>query len=126
MREFDPSIMTANPSSSNQAEGSTSAEAVQNEQTADISTDPFASYFNSIDDPTLPPKILITTSFKASKSTYEFCDELVGVFPGAEFRRRKKGKGFAECSNLRCTTARQVDEESLQMTIDEYTGVMSY
>ncbi|KAJ2921196.1 hypothetical protein H1R20_g15898, partial [Candolleomyces eurysporus] len=94
MREFDPSIMTADPSSSNQAEGSTSAEATQNEQNADISTDPFASYFNSIDDPTLPPKVLITTSFKASKSTYEFCDELVGVFPGAEFRRRKKGKGF--------------------------------
>ncbi|KAJ2920493.1 hypothetical protein H1R20_g16601, partial [Candolleomyces eurysporus] len=86
--------MTADPSSSNQAEGSTSAEATQNEQNADISTDPFASYFNSIDDPTLPPKVLITTSFKASKSTYEFCDELVGVFPGAEFRRRKKGKGF--------------------------------
>ncbi|RXW17780.1 hypothetical protein EST38_g8082 [Candolleomyces aberdarensis] len=94
MREFDPSIMTADPSSSNQPEGSTSAEATQNEQNADISTDPFASYFSSIDDPTLPPKVLITTSFKASKSTYEFCDELVGVFPGAEFRRRKKGKGF--------------------------------
>jgi ribosome production factor 1 len=94
MREFDPSIMTADPSSSNQAEGSTSAEATQNEQNADISTDPFASYFNSINDPTLPPKVLITTSFKASKPTYEFCDELVGVFPGAEFRRRKKGKGF--------------------------------
>lgn len=27
-------------------------------------------------------------------STYDFCDELVGVFPGAEFIRRKKGKGF--------------------------------
>ena len=94
MREFDPSIMTADPSSPNQAEGSTSTEVTQNEQNADISTDPFASYFNSIDDPTLPPKVLITTSFKASKSTYEFCDELVGVFPGAEFRRRKKGKGF--------------------------------
>jgi ribosome production factor 1 len=90
MQEFDPSIMTADPSSSNQAEGSTSAEATQNEHNADISTDPFASYFSSIDDPTFPPKVLITTSSKASKSTYEFCDELVGVFPGAEFRRRKK------------------------------------
>ncbi|KAF6761515.1 anticodon-binding protein [Ephemerocybe angulata] len=93
MREFDPSIMTADPSSSNQAEGSTSAEAIQNEQAADISTDPFASYFTT-DDPSIPPKVLITTSFKASKTTYEFCDELVGIFPGAEFRRRKKGKGF--------------------------------
>ncbi len=51
-------------------------------------------YFTSTEDPTIPPKILITTSPKASKSTYEFCDELVGVFPGAEFIRRKKGKGF--------------------------------
>lgn len=93
MREFDPSIMTADPSSSNQAEGSTSVEAIQNEQAADISTDPFASYFTT-DDPSIPPKVLITTSFKASKTTYEFCDELVGIFPGAEFRRRKKGKGF--------------------------------
>ncbi|KAJ3536083.1 hypothetical protein NMY22_g6193 [Coprinellus aureogranulatus] len=63
------------------------------EREADIATDPFSSYFNC-DDPSLPPKVLITTSFKASKATYEFCDELVGVFPGAEFRRRKKGKGF--------------------------------
>lgn len=47
-----------------------------------------------MDDPSLPPKILITTSPKASKRTYDFCDELVGVFPGGEFIRRKKGKGF--------------------------------
>ena len=26
--------------------------------------------------------------------TYDFCEELVAVFPGAEFIRRKKGKGF--------------------------------
>lgn len=94
MRQFDPSILTANP---NQAEGSgsnTSFDEEQNERAADIATDLFASYFNSIDDPTIPPKVLITTSPKASKATYEFCDELVGVFPGAEFRQRKKGKGF--------------------------------
>jgi ribosome production factor 1 len=47
-----------------------------------------------VDDPSLPPKILITTSPKASKRTYDFCDELVGIFPGGEFIRRKKGKGF--------------------------------
>ena len=47
-----------------------------------------------MDDPSLPPKILITTSPKASRRTYDFCDELVGVFPGGEFIRRKKGKGF--------------------------------
>lgn len=85
-------MMTADPSSSNQGEGS-STEALQQEREADIGTDPFSSYFNT-DDPSVPPKVLVTTSFKASKATYEFCDELVGVFPGAEFRRRKKGKGF--------------------------------
>ena len=31
---------------------------------------------------------------KASRLTYDFCDELVSVVPGAEFIRRKKGKGF--------------------------------
>ena len=41
-----------------------------------------------------PRKVLITTSPKASKATYEFCNELVGVIPGSEFIRRKKGKGF--------------------------------
>ncbi|KAK0467204.1 anticodon-binding protein [Desarmillaria tabescens] len=60
----------------------------------DIANDPFADYFTSTDDPSIPPKVLITTSPKASKSTYDFCDEIVGVFPGAEFIRRKKGKGF--------------------------------
>ena len=42
----------------------------------------------------IPPKVLITTGPKASRATYDFCDELVGVIPGAEFIRRKKGKGF--------------------------------
>ncbi|KAJ8094445.1 Ribosome production factor 1 [Marasmius tenuissimus] len=97
MREFDPSFLTADPSSSTQPEASTSQnenpDAVD-EMTADIANDPFSYYFTSEDDPTIPPKVLITTSPKASKTTYEFCDELVGVFPGAEFIRRKKGKGF--------------------------------
>src|SRR5688572_20957102 len=93
MREFDPSMLTTDPSNSNQGEGSSSLQALHQEHEADVATDPFSSYFNT-DDPSQPPKVLITTSFKASKATYEFCDELVGVFPGAEFRRRKKGKGF--------------------------------
>ncbi|KAF8909293.1 anticodon-binding protein [Gymnopilus junonius] len=88
MREFDPSILTADPSSS------TAESFKHDELAADLENDPFASYFTSVDDPSIPPKILITTSPKASKATYEFCDELVGVFPGAEFIRRKKGKGF--------------------------------
>ncbi|KDR80620.1 hypothetical protein GALMADRAFT_207637 [Galerina marginata CBS 339.88] len=90
MREFDPSILTADPSSLNP----TGESSKHDELAADLDNDPFASYFSSVDDPAIPPKILITTSPKASKATYEFCDELVGVFPGAEFIRRKKGKGF--------------------------------
>ncbi|KAK0501467.1 anticodon-binding protein [Armillaria luteobubalina] len=85
-REFDPSYLTADP----EASGSTAP----GESATDIANDPFADYFTSTDDPTIPPKILITTSPKASKATYDFCDEIVGVFPGAEFIRRKKGKGF--------------------------------
>ncbi|KAF9531681.1 anticodon-binding protein [Crepidotus variabilis] len=86
MREFDPSILTADPSSSNVAK--------EEELSHDLANDPFAEYFSTAADPTLPPKILITTGAKASKATYDFCDELVGVFPGAEFKSRKKGKGF--------------------------------
>ena len=86
MREYDPStIPIAGPSSEPSKE--------QEEIAADIGSDAFAEYFTT-DDPTIPPKILITTSPKATKATYNFCDELVGVFPGAEFIRRKKGKGF--------------------------------
>jgi ribosome production factor 1 len=95
MREFDPSFLTANPASQDESnEPSTSTgKTQQDEIAADLENDPFASYFSN-PDPTTPPKVLITTSPKSSKSTYEFCDELVGVFPGAEFIRRKKGKGF--------------------------------
>lgn len=89
MREYDPSFLTADPN----LPGPSMSKADVDEVAADIASDPFASYF-SADDPTIPPKILITTSPKASKSTYEFCDELVGVFPGAEYIRRKTGKGF--------------------------------
>ncbi|TFY77163.1 hypothetical protein EWM64_g6846 [Hericium alpestre] len=106
-REFDPSILTADPSSlksvkpptetevgdepSDKASGSLQPSA---ESAADIASDPFASYFASNDDPSIPPKVLITTSPKATRVSYEFCDELVGIFPGAEFHRRPKGRGF--------------------------------
>ena len=76
-----------------QAEAEAHSLAVQ-ESFQDIENDPFAAYFNSTSDPSIPPRVLITTSPKASKLTYEFCDELVDVIPGAEFIRRKKGKGF--------------------------------
>jgi ribosome production factor 1 len=60
----------------------------------DLGHDPFAEYLSTAPDSNLPPKILITTSMKAGKATYDFCEELVGVFPGAEFVPRTKGKGF--------------------------------
>jgi len=93
-REFDPSFLTADPSTSTSQPSNEEESPEIDETSLDISSDPFASFFSSEDDPSIPPKVLITTSPKASKPTYEFCDELVGVFPGAEFIRRKKGKGF--------------------------------
>jgi ribosome production factor 1 len=38
--------------------------------------------------------VLITTSPAATRATYAFCDALVGLVPGAEFIRRKKGREF--------------------------------
>ncbi|TFK51640.1 Brix-domain-containing protein [Heliocybe sulcata] len=112
MREFDPSILTAEPQAQAQASSSAlqldpleksqdpdtptldSSSVPPNDTAADIASDEFASYFESVLDPRVPPKVLITTGFKATKVTYDFCDELSTIFPGAEFIRRKKGKGF--------------------------------
>lgn len=44
--------------------------------------------------PTAPPRILITTSPGPSKPTYHFCDDLKSIFPGGEFFKRPKGRGF--------------------------------
>ncbi|KAH9852123.1 Brix-domain-containing protein [Lenzites betulinus] len=104
-REFDPSILTANPnaeagpstlaSQEDPANGEKQPEQQpEDESAADIANDPFAAYFSGAVDPSVPPKVLVTTSPKATRTTYDFCDELVGIFPGAEFIRRKKGKGF--------------------------------
>ena len=59
------------------------------EMFADIDSDPLAP-----NSPDWDPKASITTSLKATKVTYNFYDELMDVFPGAEFVRRKKGRGF--------------------------------
>ena len=84
--EHDPSMLPTSkqPSASRQVE----------ELNADLASDPFAAYFNFMDDPHTPPKVLIITSPKASKATYDFCDEIVGMFPGTEYVWRKTGKGF--------------------------------
>ncbi|KAH7890761.1 anticodon-binding protein [Phlebopus sp. FC_14] len=87
-REHDPAILP----SSKRPDGPSSVQL--DELNSDTASDPFSRYFNFSEDPNLPPKVLVTTSPKASKATYDFCDELVGVFPGAEYIRRKKGKGF--------------------------------
>ncbi|KAI0321053.1 anticodon-binding protein, partial [Amylostereum chailletii] len=63
------------------------------QHTADIATDPFASYFET-DDPTIAPKVLITTPPKATCVSYELCEEVVRISPGAELIRRPKGRGF--------------------------------
>lgn len=41
-----------------------------------------------------PPKIMITTSPSPCKLTYNFCDALKSVFPGGQFFKRPRGKGF--------------------------------
>ncbi|KAF9786471.1 Brix-domain-containing protein [Thelephora terrestris] len=108
-REFDPSVLTADPrktranaisTSSQPTESSTGPSTVPGddvpmapETSADIDSDQFASYFSDW-DPDAPPKVLVTTSPKATKVTYNLCEELVDIFPGAEFIRRKKGRGF--------------------------------
>ena len=104
-REFDPSFLTANPAAASQdttepvASSSTAPQnpndqQPQDESAADIAADPFADYFSGAVDPTVPPKILVTTSQKATRVTYEFCEELITIWPGAELIRRKKGQGF--------------------------------
>ncbi|OCH93706.1 Brix-domain-containing protein [Obba rivulosa] len=94
-REYDPSILTANPAapSSSSSEIDPSQQP-QDESAADIDSDPFAAYFSGALDPSAPPKVLITTSPKATRVSYEFCEEIAGIFPGAEFHRRPKGRGF--------------------------------
>lgn len=83
------------------AQASGPSKETTNESLLDVSLDPFASYFETAlnADASSAPKVLITTSAKATKTTFEFCDELVNVIPGAEFIRRKKGKNF-EMGNI--------------------------
>lgn len=50
----------------------------------DLQDDEFAKYFQD----GLKPKVLVTTSRGPSRGCYEFAEELVGVFPGAEYVKR--------------------------------------
>ena len=56
-------------------------------------SDPFALYFPNW-NPNTPPKVSTTTSPKATKVTYNFCEEVMDVFPGAGFIRKRKRRGF--------------------------------
>lgn len=50
----------------------------------DEATDEFSSYFSGTSD----PKILITTSRRASANAYDFASEFVTIFPNAQFVKR--------------------------------------
>ena len=50
----------------------------------DEDTDEFASYFQQ----GMEPKILITTSKRASAHVYDFAKEFTGIFPDAQFVKR--------------------------------------
>ncbi|KAI9596117.1 Brix-domain-containing protein [Syncephalis fuscata] len=66
-REYDETIVAEN----------------DDEVAIDEATDEFASYFTG-----QAPKVLITTSKYAAKPTYLFAEELLSIFPNAEFVRR--------------------------------------
>ncbi|KAG8689459.1 hypothetical protein FRC09_012414 [Ceratobasidium sp. 395] len=98
-REFNPSIVPTAPAQNLGDEpGSSHGDQADTENTIDIATDEFAEHFTPATatgaGPANTPTILITTSQKATKTTFQFCEELVSVFPGAEFIRRKRGHGF--------------------------------
>lgn len=101
-REYGMSYLTSNP------EASTSAQPVASTSTSPPSegeTGP--SDFPSLDEENdndggigaIPssrgdrdPRILLTTSAKATRETYTFAEELRGIFPGGEFFKRLPGK----------------------------------
>ena len=74
-----------------------------------MGSDPFASYFSNL-DPNTPPKDLITTSPKATEVKYNFFEELVDVFPGGGFIRRK-GRGF-ETTKIAGWAADRISEDA--------------
>jgi ribosome production factor 1 len=79
MPEAGPSTIKPTPIEGDAEEGEEEEEEVEEEE-------PMA--------PQPPPKIMITTSPSPCKLTYNFCDELKNVFPGGQFFKRPRGKGF--------------------------------
>lgn len=84
-KRVDPSITDATPE----------------EMTMEDATDAFANFFAQAatsTDPVTgaevaapPPKILITLTRRSHPKTFRFAEELIDLFPGAEFRRRDSG-----------------------------------
>ncbi|CAE6482504.1 unnamed protein product [Rhizoctonia solani] len=93
-REFNPTIIPVGAASiqSKEVTDEAGAENTEVEQptsgqmdaenTEDIANDVFAEHFDS------------KRRVSRSKASFQFCEELVSVFPGAEFIRRKRGHGF--------------------------------
>ena len=59
---------------------------------AGTDSDPLASCFSDW-DPNIPPKVLITTSPKATKVTYNFCEEPADIFPGLNLLEGRRDEG---------------------------------
>ncbi|AAW42269.1 conserved hypothetical protein [Cryptococcus deneoformans JEC21] len=90
----DSAVLTSGPSSDQEedADGSSEMSDKEIEEKLD-GEDQEASAMRDITTQS-PPRILITTSPSPCKQTYQFCDDLKNVFPGGEFFKRPKGRGF--------------------------------
>lgn len=82
--EGDEEMPEAGPSTTREAPAE-ATEAVNEEATVEEAQPPIAAG---------PPRIMITTSPSPCKETYAFCEDLKGIFPGGEFFKRPKGRGF--------------------------------
>lgn len=107
-RDFNPTIINA----PNTHEGPSSSKLQSNDGVAEHvepAEQEAAEELDDDEDPSAPPAILITTSMPSSttsphleslnarchpaEKTREFIDELLSVFPGAEYRPRAKAQG---------------------------------
>ncbi|WVQ70826.1 hypothetical protein IAR50_000348 [Cryptococcus sp. DSM 104548] len=91
----DLSMPEAGPSRHRTTEGDQAEGEDSEEQDGDDDAD--VENNDTTNDPSAPlppPRILITTSPSPCKYTYQFCDDLKNVFPGGEFFKRPKGRGY--------------------------------
>ncbi|KIS71749.1 uncharacterized protein UMAG_00184 [Mycosarcoma maydis] len=118
-RDFNPTIINGpnthegpaymNKTGQDGAEGGSDDGEQKSEQQAEADEQEAAEEIDDDEDPSAPPAILITTSMPSSSTsphleslnarshpserTREFVDELLSVFPGAEYRPRSKAQG---------------------------------